>query len=57
MKQLLRRLFFGKPLYMAVYKDKYGNLFGGTIPKKNEVVVNITSHIEQPTFVGNVEIL
>jgi len=41
---------------MAVYKDKYGNLFGGTIPNKNEVVINITSHIEQPTFVGNVEI-
>jgi dihydrofolate reductase len=31
MKTLLKRLLFGKPLYMSVFKDKHGNTYGGTI--------------------------
>lgn len=56
MKKLLKRLLFGKPLLMSVYEDKYGNKYGGTIHKEGENVIDITSHIKQPVWLGKVEI-
>jgi hypothetical protein len=56
MKRFLKRLFFGKPLLMSVFQDKYGNKFGGTIHKEGQDVVDITSHIEEPIWLGKIEI-
>jgi hypothetical protein len=56
MKKLLKRLLFGEPLYMSVYKDKNGNLYGGTIHKEYEYVVDITSYIEEPVYLGKIEV-
>ena len=57
MKRLLKRILFGKPLYMSVYEDKHGNKYGGTIHKNFFTsVVDITSHIDEPKFLGKIEI-
>jgi hypothetical protein len=57
MKKIIKRLLFGKPLIMSVYKDKYGNKYGGVIHKQDiKSYVNIVSHIEQPTYLGELEI-
>ena len=57
MKRFVLRLLFGKPLIMSVYQDKYGNKYGGIIHKQDgKSYVNTTSHIEGPTYLGDVEI-
>lgn len=57
MKRLIKKLLFGKPLIMSVYQDKYGNKYGGVIHKKdNNSYVNIVSHIENPIYLGELEI-
>ena len=56
MKKLLKRLLFGKPLLMSVFVDINGNKYGGTIHKEGENVIDITSHIKQPVWLGKVEI-
>jgi hypothetical protein len=56
-KKLLKRLLFGKPQYMSVFKDKYGNKYGGTIyDDQNKSVVDFTGHIEEPVYLGKIEI-
>ena len=56
-KKLLKRLLLGKPLYMSVFKDKYGNKYGGTIhTEQNQAVVDFTGHIEEPVYLGKIEI-
>ena len=56
MKRLLKRLLFGKPLHMSVFQDKHGRKYGGTIHKENECVVDVTAHIEDPIWLGKIEI-
>jgi hypothetical protein len=56
MKRLIKRLLFGKPLYMSVFQDKYGNKYGGTIHKEGQDVVDVTAHIEEPVWLGKFEI-
>ena len=56
MKRLIKRLLFGKPLYMSVFQDKYGHKYGGTIHKQGQDVVDITAHIEEPLWLGKIEI-
>jgi len=57
MKKIIKRLLFGKPLTMSLYKDKYGNIYGGVIHKQdNKSYVNIVIHIEQPTYLGELVI-
>ena len=56
MKRFLKRLLFGKPLLMSVFKDKYGHNYGGTIHKQGQDVVDNTSHIEEPLWLGKIEI-
>ena len=57
MKRFVLRLLFGKPLIMSVYQDKYGNKYGGVIHKQDgKSYVNTTSHIEEPTYLGELEI-
>jgi uncharacterized protein YhaN len=57
MKRIIKRLLFGEPLIMSVYKDKYGNKYGGVIHKQDEKsYVNIVEHIEKPTYLGELEI-
>lgn len=57
MKRFFRRLLFGKPVYMNVVKDKYGNHYGGTIFKDiNTPPADTVSHIEDPEYVGVAEI-
>ena len=56
MKRLLKRLLFGKPLLMSVYVDKYGNKYGSTIHKEGQDVVDATAHIEDPIWLGKIEI-
>ena len=57
MKTLLKRLLFGKPFYMNIYRDKYGNKYGGTIHKEADInVVDYTAHIDTPTYLGKIEI-
>jgi hypothetical protein len=57
MKRFVLRLLFGKPLLMSVYQDKFGNKYGGVIHKYDgKSYVNIVSHIEEPTYLGEVEI-
>jgi hypothetical protein len=56
MEKFLKRLLFGKPLLMSVFQDKYGNKYGGTIHKQGQDVVDITAHIEEPLWLGKIEI-
>lgn len=57
MKKFIKKLLFGKPLIMSVYKDKYGNTYGGAIHKQDgKSYVNVVSHIEQPNYLGELEI-
>jgi uncharacterized protein YhaN len=64
MKRFLKRLLFGKPkvnvepMYMSVFKDKYGNLYGGAINPidKAKHCVDIVSHIDSPKYLGKVKI-
>ena len=56
MKRFLKRLLFGKPLHMSVFQDKYGNKYGGTIHKPGQDVVDVTAHIEEPVWLGKIEI-
>jgi hypothetical protein len=57
MKRLIKRLLFGKPLYMNVYKDKHGNKYGGTIFKdKNTSVVDHIGNLKEIEHVGVIEI-
>jgi hypothetical protein len=57
MKTLIKKLFFGKPIYMHVYQDKYGNKYGGTMfIDKNASVVDHVSHIDNPKYLGVIEI-
>jgi hypothetical protein len=57
MKRLFKRLLFGKPLYMSVYIDKYGNKYGGTMHReKSKDVIDFTSQIEEPVYLGKIEI-
>lgn len=57
MKRFFKRLLFGKPLLMSVYKDKYGNKFGGTIHKEyGKSYIDYVSHIKEPIYLGKLEI-
>ena len=64
MKRFLKRLLFGKPkvkvepMYMSVFKDSYGNLYGGAINPREEAkhCVDIVSHIDTPKYLGKVKI-
>jgi uncharacterized protein YhaN len=57
MKHFILRLLFGKPLIMSVYQDKYGNKYGGFIHEQdNKSYVDTTSHIEEPTYLGELKI-
>lgn len=57
MKRLIKRLLFGKPLLMSVYRDKHGNNFGGTIHKNDgKSYINHVSHIKEPIYLGELEI-
>ena len=56
MKRFLKRLLFGRPLFMSVFEDKYGNQYGGTIHKDGECVIDFTTHIEEPKWMGKIEI-
>ena len=38
MKRIIKRLLFGKPLIMSVYKDKYGNKYVGVIHKQETLL-------------------
>jgi hypothetical protein len=52
-KHLIAKLLFGEPMVMAVYKDKHGNVFGGTIHKiDDKSYINSVQHIEEPVYVG-----
>jgi hypothetical protein len=56
-KHLLARLLFGKPMLMNVYKDKNGNLFGGTIQKDDsKSYIDHVAHIEKSNYLGHVKI-
>ena len=57
MKKLIKRLFFGKPLYMNVYQDSHGNKYGGTIfTDKNTSVIDHVNYIDKPKHLGVIEI-
>ena len=64
MKRFLKRLLFGKPkvniepMYMSVFKDKYGNLYGGAINPSDKAkhCVDIVSHLYNPEYLGKVKI-
>lgn len=57
MKNLILKLLFGKPLIMSVYQDKHGNKYGGVIHKQDgKSYVNVVSHIDEPTYLGELEI-
>ena len=57
MKRILKRILFGKPLLMSVFEDKHGNKYGGTIHKNDgQSYIDHTGHIEEPKFLGKVEI-
>jgi hypothetical protein len=56
MKRLIKRLLFGEPLLMSVFQDKYGHKYGGTIHKEGQDVVDVTAHIEEPVWLGKIEI-
>lgn len=53
----LKNLLFKKPLVMSVYEDKHGNKYGGIIHKDDgKSYINVTSHIEEPVYLGEVKI-
>ena len=55
--KLIKRLFFGKPLYMNVYQDSNGNKYGGTIfTDKNTSVIDHVNYIDKPKHLGVIEI-
>jgi hypothetical protein len=57
MIRFIKRLFFGKPLVMSVFQDKFGNKYGGVIHKQDgKSYVNVVSHIDEPTYLGELEI-
>jgi hypothetical protein len=57
MKHFILRLLCGKPLIMSVYQDKHGNKYGGVIHKQDgKSYVDITSHIEDSTYLGKLKI-
>lgn len=63
MKRFLKRLLFGnqvkvEPMYMSVFKDSYGNLYGGAINPldKAKQCVDVVSHIDSPKYLGKVKI-
>jgi hypothetical protein len=57
MKRILKRLLFGKPKLMSVYKDKYGQAYGGFIHNDNgKFYVDTVSHIQEPIYLGKLEI-
>ena len=41
---------------MSVFQDKYGRKYGGTIHEKGQDVIDVTSHIEEPIWLGKIEI-
>ena len=52
-KHLIAKMLFGKPMVMSVYKDKHGNIFGGTIHQVDgKSYINSVEHIEEPVYVG-----
>ena len=56
-KHLLARLLFGKPMLMSMYKDKNGNLFGGTIHKDDfSSYIDEVAHIGKANYLGQVKI-
>ena len=57
MRKIIKRLLFGKPIYMNIYQDKYGHKYGGTIFKdKTTSVVDHVNHIDEPNHLGLIEI-
>lgn len=51
------KILFRKPLVMSVYQDKYGNKYGGVIHKNDgKSYITITSYIEEPIYLGELEI-
>ena len=56
-KHFLAKILFGEPMIMSVYRDKYGNNFGGVIHKEDGwSYVDNTSHIEESKYLGVVKI-
>lgn len=56
-KRFLKRILFGEPLIMSVYKDEDGNIHGGIIHKNDgKSYVDYTAHITNPKFLGKIEI-
>ena len=50
-------MLFGKPMFMSVYQDKYGNKFGGSIHKEDGYGhIDDVSHIKEPQYLGEVKI-
>lgn len=42
---------------MSVFQDKFGNIYGGVIHKQDgKSYVNVVSHIDEPTYLGELEI-
>ena len=63
MKRFLKRLLFGnqvkvEPMYMSVFKDRYGNLYGGAINPldKAKQCVDVVSHIDSPKYLGKLRV-
>jgi hypothetical protein len=56
-KHFIAKLLFGKPMFMSVYQDKYGNKFGGSIHKEDGWVhIDDVKHIEEPQYLGEIKI-
>lgn len=56
-KHFIAKILFGKPMLMSMYKDKNGNLFGGTIHKDDSSsYIDAVSHIGKPNYLGQVKI-
>ena len=56
-KHFIAKILFGEPLVMSLYQDKYGNKYGGTIHKGDELgYVDNVRHIEEPQYLGKVKI-
>ena len=50
-------MLFGKPMFMSLYQDKYGNKFGGRIHKEDVWGhIDDVSHIKEPQYLGEVKI-
>jgi hypothetical protein len=57
MKKFIKRLIFGKPKLMSVYKNKYGKFYGGFIHNNDgKFYVDNVSHIQDPIYLGKLEI-